>query len=588
MKLMRCIGLPLLVLLTVLILLQTSSVAEGFPSHDTKSSREITLTILGRVVNTQGIPIEKAKVRVLIDGEEQPIHYCDSSTSFVLSRSDGVYIANIHISHEALQEATFVVEISKPGFQKIQSVDIRDLLTGSGEALYAQLPEITLPRVNNQALVLATGIFILVIGIISFNLMHETTAAFIGAAAMLGTSYIFGSHNPNYWILSFQEAITYIDFDVIFLIMSMMIIVSILGRTGAFQWLALSAYRSARGSAWRLAVILMVITAFLSAFLNNVTIMLLMAPITIGIALILGITPVALIIPEVLASNIGGIATLIGDPPNTIIASYAGVSFMEFLRHMGPMAIIAMIALIIVIYIVYSPDYLKVSKSPGESLLTRLEEDAQITDPLTLRRTLIIIAIMMVMFFTCEYFLMPPSVVAMIAATALLVWIRPSIEEMMGEVDWTTLFFFMNLFIMIGGLQEVGLIQRIAETIAGFAGSNLLLATITVIWVSALASAFINNIPFTAAILPIVTYLMITLPGEGNFVLLWALSLGANLGGNATYIGSAPNVVSIGVLDRAGYRITFGGWLRVGIPVTIITLLIPTLWIVLRYFYLHF
>jgi Na+/H+ antiporter NhaD/arsenite permease-like protein len=405
---------------------------------------------------------------------------------------------------------------------------------------------------------------------------------------MLGTSYLVGTFDANFWIIGFEQAIAFVDFDVIFLIMTLMIVVSIIGRTGIFQWLALAAYRTARGSAWRLAVLLMAVTALTSAFLNNVTIMLLMAPVTVEIALMLEIDPTSLLIPEAMASNIGGIATLIGDPPNTIIGSFAGLGFNQFLIHMGPMAVFATTALIAVVYLFYRREYAKARRSPSPALLARLEKDAQITDPRTLKRGLLIISLMMALFFTSETFHIPPSVVGFVGATILLVWVRPDVEEMMNEVDWTTLMFFICLFMIVGGVQRVGLIQRLADLIASIAGNDLLLASQAVIWLSAGASAIVNNIPFTTAALPIASFLAQTIPSAGNNVLYWSLSLGANLGGNATYVGSAPNVVAVGYLDRAGYRVTFGDWLKIGIPVAFATILIPAVWLIVRYCWLQF
>jgi len=251
-------------------------------------------------------------------------------------------------------------------------------------------------------------------------------------------------------------------------------------------------------------------------------------------------------------------------------------------------ALIATITLMAVIYLIYRRDYAAARKAPSPAPLARLEKDAQITDPLTLKRSLLVVGVMMALFFASEQLGMPPSVVGFIGATALLVWVRPNVEQMLSEVDWTTLVFFMSLFIVVGGVQEVGLIQWIADFIARIAGADLLVASLSVLGLSAVASAIVNNIPFTTAALPIAAFLTRTVPGAGNNVLYWSLSLGANMGGNATYIGSAPNVVAVGILDRAGYRVTFVDWLKVGIPVTFATVLVPTIWLWIRYFWLKF
>jgi Na+/H+ antiporter NhaD/arsenite permease-like protein len=322
--------------------------------------------------------------------------------------------------------------------------------------------------------------------------------------------------------------------------------------------------------------------------LNDTTVMLLMAPVSIQIALALGIHPAAIVVPEVLASNIGGAATLIGTPPNTIIGSYVGLGFNAFLIHMLPIAVIGMILLVFMTRWLYRGDFGGEAGEASSRLVRQLEEGARITNPALLRKSLFLFAITLVLFFVEDLFHMPPAVVAILGSAALLLWVRPDVGEMLREVDWTTLVFFMALFMMVGGVQEVGLIQIIAESVRSLAGENLLLATVLVIWVSAIASAVVANIPFTAAIVPVTVYLTQTLPGAESGVLYWALALGAGLGGNATYIGSAPNIVAAGVMDRAGFRLKFGDFSRVGVPVTFVTVLAGTLWILFRYFLIGF
>jgi Na+/H+ antiporter NhaD/arsenite permease-like protein len=590
MRFRNWVGLAVLVLLLLVLLSQTitayGEVPGARPVHGpdlgwggTQAQDQVTLTLTGRVINTQELPVDDAEVQVLIGGERKGSDHTDE---------DGFYVIELTLRPALLEMDQITIEIGKAGFRTQRQDLDRERLATVGDCCLARVPDVVLARTMNQAFFLATAIFVLVFAIISLNLLHETIAAFLGAAAMLGISYLIGAFSADYWILGFERAVDYIDLDVIFLIMTLMIVVSVIGHTGLFQWLALQAYRSARGSAWRLAILLMIATAAMSAFLNNVTIMLLMAPITIEIALMLEINPTALLVPEAMASNIGGIATLIGDPPNTIIGSYAGLGFNQFLIHMGPIAVIATVTLISTICIIYRRDYARARKTPSPALLARLERDAQITDPVTLRRTLVVIGLMLVLFFAGEFFHMPPSVVGLIGAAALLVWVRPNVEAMLSEVDWTTLMFFICLFIVVGGVQEVGLIQWIADSIAGIAGDDLFMAMQAVIWLSAVASAIVNNIPFTTAFLPIAGYLSQTIPGASNNVLYWSLSLGANLGGNATYVGSAPNVVAAGYLERAGSRVSFVDWLKIGAPVTLVTILVPTLWMIVRYFWLKF
>jgi Na+/H+ antiporter NhaD/arsenite permease-like protein len=576
---------PLAVLLLLALRLAASAPAHGRAEADSNSS--ITITLIGHVATSQDAPVNHAEVQVLVDGTPWAVTVDGETADATRTDRDGLYIVELTLPRALIAANTVAVEISKTGFRTARQEVPYQGIACLSDRCYVRMPDLLLVRSENAAFYLAAGIFVVVFGIISLGLLHETIAAFLGASSMLGISYLAGTFNPDFWIIGFDRAVDFIDLDVIFLIMTLMVVVSIMGRTGLFQWLALLAYRSARGSAWRLAIILMVTTAAMSAFLNNVTIMLLMAPITVEISLMLELTPTALIIPEALASNIGGIATLIGDPPNTVIGSYAGLGFNQFLVHTGPIALIATIALVGVVGLLYRREYSAARREPSAALLARLEKDAQITDPVTLRRALVVISMMVALFFASETLHMPPSVVGFIGATCLLIWVRPNVEDMLDEVDWTTLMFFVCLFIVVGGVQEVGLIQRIAELIAGLAGDDLSAATQAVIWLSAVASAIVNNIPFTTAFLPIAAFLTQTMPSANN-VLYWSLSLGANLGGNATYVGSAPNVVAVGYLDRAGYHVSFVDWLRIGVPVTFVTLLVPALWIHVRYFLLHF
>jgi Na+/H+ antiporter NhaD/arsenite permease-like protein len=363
---------------------------------------------------------------------------------------------------------------------------------------------------------------------------------------------------------------------------------AVMGQTGVFQWLAFRTFRLARGNTFLVTAILVSITGLISSVLNDTTVMLLMTPVSIQIALALDIHPAAIVVPEVLASNIGGAATLIGTPPNTIIGSYVGLSFNQFLVNMFPIALMSMAILLGMIHWLYQAEFGRESKPPSAALIAKLEAGARITDPILLRKSLLLFGVTLILFFVEDLFHMPPAVVAILGSTALLLWVRPNVSEMLREVDWTTLVFFMSLFMMVGGVQEVGLIQLIAESVKSMAGDSLLLATLLIIWVSAVASAIVANIPFTAAIVPVTVFLTQTLPGAENNVLYWGLALGAGLGGNATYIGSAPNIVAVGIMDRAGFRLKFEDFSRVGVPVTFVTILVPTLWILIRYFWLKF
>jgi Na+/H+ antiporter NhaD/arsenite permease-like protein len=532
--------------------------------------------------------VEQAEIRIFISGVQQDLVSDTAHVPFILSDNQGCYVAEFAVGPLEVEQDAVALEISKQGFLTSRQGFTYDRIVQIGEDHVISVQDVVLSRVFNPAFFLATGIFVVVFGIISLNLLHETIATFLGIAAIFGITYFVGSFNADYWIIGFGQAIEYIDFDVIFLLLTMMIFMAVMAQTGVFQWLAYRTFRLGKGKPLLVAVVLVAITALISSVLNDTTVMLLMTPVSIQIAVALDIHPAAIVVPEVLASNIGGAATLIGTPPNTIIGSYVGLSFNQFLVNMLPIALLGMVILVLMIPWLYRLEFKRTRDHSSESLLVRLEEGARITDPDLLRKSVIIFSITLILFFLEDLFHMPPAVVAILGSTALLLWSRPTMGEMLREVDWTTLVFFMSLFMMVGAIQEVGFIQLIAQGVSRVAGGNLILATVAIIWVSAGASAIVANIPFAAAFVPVAVFLTQALPGGGNNVLYWALALGAGLGGNATYIGSAPNIIAAGILDRAGYRISFKEFSRVGIPVTFLTILVLTFWIVMRYFWIGF
>jgi Na+/H+ antiporter NhaD/arsenite permease-like protein len=549
---------------------------------------EATLTLIGRVVNTQGAYVDEAQVHVFVGLIPQTLTIDGKEAQVAHTHSDGSFVIALTLSRTLQEAETLTIEITKPGYRTArQDLTWQEIVQGN-DRYYTSVPDIVLTRVFNPAFFLAAAIFLVVFILISLNILHETVAAFLGAAAMLGASYFFGNSNPDFWIIGFHRAVDFIDFDVVFLLMTMMIFMAIMSQTGIFQWLTFQTFRLARGNTFLVAAILITITGITSSVLNDTTVMLLMTPVSIQIALALNIHPAAIVVPEILASNIGGAATLIGTPPNTIIGSYVGLSFNQFLGNMLPISVMSMLILLGMTRWLYRKEFDRKGKPTSSALVAQLEAGARITDHVLLRKSVLLFGTTLILFFAADSFHMPPAVVAILGSTALLLWVQPNVSEMLREVDWTTLVFFMSLFMMVGGIQEVGLIQIIAEIVQGLAGENLLLATLLMIWVSAIASAVVANIPFTAAIIPVAVFLTRTIPGAGNNVLYWALALGAGLGGNATYIGSAPNIVAAGILDRAGYRLKFSDFSRIGVPITFVTILVPTLWILIRYFWFNF
>jgi Na+/H+ antiporter NhaD/arsenite permease-like protein len=435
-------------------------------------------------------------------------------------------------------------------------------------------------RAITPAFWLATLILIAVYTLIAFELMHRTLAALLGAALILTITYTAGTFNPDFVILPFEDARHAIDLNVIFLLMAMMMIVGILKKTGVFQWMAYKSFQLAKGNVFALSAILMVVTAVASAFLDNVTTMLLIIPVTIEIALTLKIDPVTLLMPEVFASNVGGTATLIGDPPNIMIGSYAKLSFVDFVQNLTVICAISLVFTVIYFVYYYKRGYLKAQVGDVQNLIEHLWEEYKITNKVLLIQGGIILGITIFLFIIHGALHMEPSIAALIGAAILMVISRVDIVEMLEhEIEWPTLVFFMMLFIVVAGAEETGLIQVIADWVKDMSKGSLVIAILMILWVSAIASAIIDNIPFTATMLPIVAYLTTEIPGAQDGILWWALALGACLGGNGTMIGASANVVTVGMAERAGFHISFMQYVKVASIPTLVTIILCTIWL---------
>ncbi|RME46071.1 MAG: citrate transporter [Chloroflexi bacterium] len=531
-------------------------------------------TITGVIVDSQGRPVAGATVALVLEDHADALAETESQPS-------GAFI--LYVPEEALATDRLSVLIERPHFTSVlyqlSSDDVQALVTNHTLTLSTTM----LKRRITAAFWIATLAFAGMLALIALEVLHNTLAALVGVAIVFLTSYLGGAVSDDLFIFNFERAMVYIDWEVIFLVMGMMIVIAVVEGTGIFQWLAYFAYRVSRGKSWLLVAILMLITALASAFLDNVTTMLLMTPITIQIALSLEMNPLPLLMPEVMASNVGGIATLIGTPTNILIGSFAGISFTSFIVNLTPGVLMAMVALIIYVEVVYFRAYREAAAVTSPGLERLLRERSQITAPDDLRKAGWVGLGMLILFLLGERIHLVPAVTALLGATALLVWIRPDVEHMIEAVDWTTLVFFMGLFVMVGAIQEVGLIAWIADLVAHIVGTNLTLAMILIIWMSAFMSMMVDNIPFAAAMLPVVGFLTSQIPGAENRMLFFALSVGAAMGGNGTLIGSSPNLVAAGIAERAGYPITYGTFLKYGLPATIVTVAVGTLWLLIRF-----
>ncbi len=531
------------------------------------------VSVSGRLLDPQGQPVRGAEL-VMREGQSQ------AAIATGESQHDGYFVLDLP---DRPLSPELVIEIERAHFRsqetELEAEDVTRLQ--AGESL--RLPDIELARHITPGFWVATLVFVGVLALIALEKLHNTMAALLGAAIVLGNSFVGGAVTPDLFIFDFEQALAYVHFDVIFLVMGMMIVIGVIEETGIFQWLAYQAYRLSGGRAWLLVIILMIITSIASALLDNVTTMLLMTPISIQIALSVGINPLSLLLPEVLASNVGGISTLIGTPTNILIGSYAGLTFNDFLRNLTPGVVMASVILIAYVLFYYRKQLFKHGNGLSEALLARLKESGRITQPQKLVKAGSVFVVMLVLFVIGERIHLEPAVTAIMGAVAMLLWVAPDIEGMLKVVDWTTLMFFIALFILVGAIQEVGLISLIAAGIGRLVGENLVATILMVTWSAGFLSGIVDNIPFAAAMLPVTGFLTNTVPGAASKVLFYSLSIGAAMGGNSTLIGSSPNLVTAGIAERAGYRITYLDFVKIGLPAMILTVGTGVVWLLIRF-----
>ena len=423
---------------------------------------------------------------------------------------------------------------------------------------------------------LVVAVFVAAYVLIATERIHRVSAALAGAAAMV----LLGVVDVH---TAFFSERTGVDWNVIFLLFGMMVIVSVLKQTGVFDYLAIWAAKRARGKPFAVMVMLTLITAAASALLDNVTSVLLIAPVTVLVCERLNVPPIPFLIAEALASNIGGTATLIGDPPNIIIASRAGLTFNDFLVNLAPIVVVLMVVFIGMCRLLFRSAF-QYDESRVAAVMA-LDEREVIRDRNLLIRSGIVVAAVLVGFLLHSLLHVEPSLVALLGAGALVAVARLEPPEFLEEVEWPTLVFFMGLFIMVGALVEVGVIERLGEAVTAAVGDRYFLASSVLLWGSALLSGIVDNIPYVASMTPLVQGLVDAGGGspEAN-ALWWALALGADLGGNATAVGASANVVVIGIAARNGYPISFWQFTKYGLVVAFVTIAIawPYLW--LRYY----
>ena len=417
---------------------------------------------------------------------------------------------------------------------------------------------------------IAIAVFLFTYALIIDERIHRAVVA------MLGASIVVLLH-----IVPWEMIPEYIDLGTIFLLIGMMIIVNTARGSGLFEYIAIKTAKLAKGSPMRVLILFSIVTGLTSAFLDNVTTVLLITPMLLYVASVMKTSPMPFLIAEIFASNIGGAATLIGDPPNIMIGSAAGLTFDEFIINVAPMMAVNLLVVLGLLALIYRKD-LHVSPDERESIertFAELKDREAIRDWSLFKKSVIVIALVIGMFFIHDQLGLEPALVALIGASILLFWSRQSPEEIFEKIEWPALFFFGGLFVVVGALVETGVIASVAQFVVENVHSEGE-AILIIAWFSAIASAIVDNIPLTATLLPLIQDMSVAMD---IYPLWWALSLGACLGGNGTIIGASANVVVLGIAARNGYSISFMEFLKIGMLVLFITVAIGTAFLWFNY-----
>lgn len=426
----------------------------------------------------------------------------------------------------------------------------------------------------STAMWIGLGLFITIYVFISAELVNKTIISLLGASLFI-----------VFQIIDTNKAFSVIDWNVIFLLISMMIIVGITKKTGVFQYVAIKAAKFAKGEPMAILVLLSLITALISAFLDNVTTVLIITPVTMLMAVELGISPVPFIVSVAIASNIGGTATLIGDPPNIMIGSAAKLDFMSFIVNLAPIILILMVVFSGISYLLFAKK-LHVTNE-RKARIMEFDESKAIEDVPLLIKSLGVLALVIVGFLFHGLLGVEASVISLLGASLLMLLTgSKEVDEFFHDVEWGTLFFFIGLFIMVGGLVELGLMKMLSQWVLGITKGNMKLTTLALLWFSGVLSAFVDNIPYVATMIPLVQNIGTSVGAVAIGPVWWSLALGACLGGNGTLIGASANVVAVGLANKSGYKISFMDFTKYGALITVINLIIVTFYLYIRYYVL--
>lgn len=411
-------------------------------------------------------------------------------------------------------------------------------------------------------------IFLLVMAAIISEKIHRSVAALAGAVLLLVTH-----------VLTLDSAVEFVDINTIGVLVGMMLFVAVVKNSGLFEYIAIKSAKMTKGRPLAIMVVFAVITAVLSAFLDNVTTVLLIGPMTIAITQMLNVNPVPFLLTQIMASNIGGTATLIGDPPNIMIGSAAGLSFLDFILNTGSIVVVILAVVVLIFYLMYRKQISVDEESMREVM--NLNENSAIKDRPLLVKSVIMIAMVVLGFVFHAQLGLESATIALLAAGIMLLIGGQDAEDIILGVEWSTILFFIGLFVVVGGMESTGVISMLAEKMVGIIGGNEALAIIMILWISAVVSAFLDNIPFVATLIPMI--LTMEASGVDVYPLWWALSLGACLGGNGSLIGASANVVLAGISAKNGYPITFMQYLKKGFPLMLVSVAISMVYLLVRF-----
>ncbi len=416
--------------------------------------------------------------------------------------------------------------------------------------------------------IIAIVVFVVVMIAVMTEKIHRALAAVVGAMVLLILH-----------VVSFDAAMEHVDFNTLGVLLGMMLFVAVVKLSGLFEYLAIKCARLAKGEPWAVMVLFVCLTAVLSALLDNVTTVLLIGPMTVTVCRLLDVDPFPFFLAEIMASNIGGTATLIGDPPNIMIGSAAGLTFADFILYDAPAAVLSLVATLLLFYLMFGRK-LHVDDTHKKAIM-ELDEREEIKNPILLRQSVIMILLVVVGFMLHGSLGIESCVVALTAAGVLMLISGERIEDALMHVEWTTLVFFAGLFIIVGSLSEVGVIGMLAQALVDVTGGSTFTAMIVLLVASAIVSSFLDNIPFVATMIPILLSMEAT--GMDVAPLWWAVSLGACLGGNGTLIGASANVVMSDIAKKNGTSITFANFMKYGFPIMLVTIAISAVYLIVRF-----